>query len=151
MKLKKLLAYEVRWWKNSLLPWYKKIECIIRGLIIMAKEKKSELTQEELEQELFDAEYKYLKKVAKLFKIKIADWSTLIPFDWNEAAFEGKKKLYYKSIYGPETTIELPENPTFADIWKGCDKIVLENKDYDHRYIEDLEENGEIIKVHFGS
>ena len=117
----------------------------------MAKEKKSELTQEELEQELFDAEYKYLKKVAKLFKIKIADWSTLIPFDWNEAAFEGKKKLYYKSIYGPETTIELPENPTFADIWKGCDKIVLENKDYDHRYIEDLEENGEIIKVHFGS
>lgn len=105
---------------------------------------------DELGEKLTKVKYSYLMKVANLIGADTVMWGMPIPSKWTEVAFSGLRTLRASDPLGGKKPAITLLDPTWADIWKACGKLVRESGDTDHFIITDLtEEDDDVIEAHF--
>ena len=93
-----------------------------------------------------------IETIGKSFNIKRAVWCTKLPNRWSDVAFKGSRKLEYKNMrWSKSKYLDLPNDPTWSDIWKAIDQSIELSKSWDHIFIENVIENKNIIHIHMGS
>lgn len=89
-----------------------------------------------------------VNRVMKERDIKNVVWSMRIK-PWDKIAYKGKFRLFDPCADG-DGSVDLT-NPTWMDIWKAADKLVLLNQDLHHIFLEFVRKSGTEIKVFLGS
>lgn len=80
-------------------------------------------------------------------------WSIWEVTDFTAVAFPGKRKMTYAVNWGnKDIELDLPENPTWLDMWKAADRIIKDSGDQHHVFIEGFtEKDGGVLDLDTGS
>jgi hypothetical protein len=100
--------------------------------------------------ELFDEIYSYYDNWATENKIKRAVWSCYdldeIYPKMDELAFKGTWKIEHYGLYSKHVI-----DPTWGDLYKLADKLIVKSGNRDHVFIERFTRKGEILEMFVGS
>lgn len=69
-------------------------------------------------------------------------WAIFDVLDFNEQPFPHMKSICYNGNHGYPGSYAFESTPTWIDIWKAVDSLVVESHDLRHIFIEEIKDEG---------
>ena len=105
-------------------------------------------TEAELEKE-FEKEFELLSEIGYSIGVSRSVWCADLPDNLDFSLQFSNSVVEFTNRQGGETYILV--KPTYSDIWKAFEKSLIDIGPTDHIFIEDIQIDNGILKIHTGS